>query len=360
MVAAVRAWWSFWSQASTSNGTNPTVRPPLAASSPRAAGAASTGALDAAASLSTRPRSRRTSPESLPAVANLLSPEFKMWDAYGLYSHMRVKGRRHLTREGAVRFLQRLGHEHHMEVQVLDVAVAEGSLCCFTHWRVVLKPKWQKAVTSEEMDPEVVGAAAAGKAVAEAVRRSRVAAAGVEAAVAEVEAAAAAEASSSSSSSGDGGSSQPGVVVGGGLQDTRSGWESASVQGEGMSDRGTRVVPSVTDTPYPTPDATGSSGTHEAAAAVADQPSASPAAAAVAAASGEPAGHSGQEYVVEGMEVDVFDDELQVHDIWLFRGPLEAEQRLFLSGRTTAVSAAEQQAHAAQEQERLLEVRGGI
>jgi hypothetical protein len=277
-----------------------------------------------------------------------------------------------LTRDGALKFLQKLALDHHMEVQVLDVAVAEGSLCCFTHWRVVLRPKWLKAAADEDMNPEVVGAAAAGKAVAEAVRRSRAAAAGVETAVAGIEeaasatAAAAAAVTASSSSS-----SKPELGEGAGdFQNTRGGAESsASALGERAVGKGPRAVPSVTDTPHPTPEATGSSSSRiwerdaagAAGEAVADQGPATPTAAAVAVevpVSRAPAESSGQEYVVEGMEVDVFNDELQLHDIWLFRGPLAMEQRLFLSGRRSTGSVAAEQAQAEEEQERLLEVRG--
>jgi hypothetical protein len=54
------------------------------------------------------------------------------------------------------------------------------------------------------------------------------------------------------------------------------------------------------------------------------------------------------------VEVDVFKADLKLHDIWLFRGPLDSEQDLFLL--TQQQAAEEQRQLEAAQQERLLQV----
>jgi hypothetical protein len=39
--------------------------------------------------------------------------------------------------------LQQLRYAYNIQLQVLDVAVAEGSLVCFSHWQAKLTPRWQ-------------------------------------------------------------------------------------------------------------------------------------------------------------------------------------------------------------------------
>jgi len=55
---------------------------------------------------------------------------------------MRAQGRRYLSKDAAVRYMQSLSYSYTIQLTVLDVAVAEGSLACFSHWQARLKPRW--------------------------------------------------------------------------------------------------------------------------------------------------------------------------------------------------------------------------
>lgn len=65
-----------------------------------------------------------------------------MQDAYGLWPAMRAQGRRYLSKDAAVRYMQSLSYAYTIDLTVLDVAVAEGSLACFSHWQARLQPRW--------------------------------------------------------------------------------------------------------------------------------------------------------------------------------------------------------------------------
>jgi hypothetical protein len=77
------------------------------------------------------------------AAAQLLAPDFTLLDAYGLWPNMRAQGRRCLNKDAAVRFMEGLSYSYRVELTMLDVSVAEGSLACFSHWQVRLTPRWQ-------------------------------------------------------------------------------------------------------------------------------------------------------------------------------------------------------------------------
>jgi hypothetical protein len=169
-------------------------------------------------------------------------------DAYGLYPAMRAQGRRHLNKDAAMRYMQSMSYSHHVELTVLDVTVAEGSLACFSHWQAKLRPKWSGAATDSSMGPSL-----------ESVEAADAAAAG-------------SSGSSGSSSAAPSSSQQHGAQ----LQDT------------------------------------------------------SP--------------------VVDGMSIDLFNEEMQLKVIWCFRGPVtHAERQLFL--QYDRQQAAAEAAQAASEQE---------
>jgi hypothetical protein len=56
--------------------------------------------------------------------------------------------------------MQSLSYHYDIELSVLDVAVAEGSLACFSHWQAKLKPRWQGQYSSMGPSLESVEAAA--------------------------------------------------------------------------------------------------------------------------------------------------------------------------------------------------------
>lgn len=72
-------------------------------------------------------------------------------DAYGLWPAMRAQGRRYLNKDAALRYLQALSYSYHIELTVLDVAAAEGSLACFSHWQAKLVPRWQDQANSSSV-----------------------------------------------------------------------------------------------------------------------------------------------------------------------------------------------------------------
>jgi hypothetical protein len=88
-----------------------------------------------------------------------------MWDAYGLWPNMRAQGRRCLNKDAAVRFMEGLSYSYKVELVMLDVSVAEGSLACFSHWQVRLTPRWQGlsgSTASATDSPETADAAVSG------------------------------------------------------------------------------------------------------------------------------------------------------------------------------------------------------
>eukprot|EP00878_Enallax_costatus_P001041 GHUV01001176.1.p1 GENE.GHUV01001176.1~~GHUV01001176.1.p1 ORF type:complete len:762 (+),score=253.99 GHUV01001176.1:257-2287(+) len=161
LVQFVKAWWTAWS-------TAPPPPPAAVAATADHSADSSYGSVDDAASASARAaykasssttsssssvdaaesgqrprrslRSRGDPPGTL--AAHLLAPTYKMWDAYGLWPAMRSQGRRHLNKESAVHYLQQLQYSYNISWQVVDAAVAEGSLACFTHWQAKFEPKW--------------------------------------------------------------------------------------------------------------------------------------------------------------------------------------------------------------------------
>lgn len=170
-----------------------------------------------------------------------------MWDAYGLWPAMRSHGQRHLSKDNAVHYLQQLRYSYNISWQVLDAAVAEGSLACFTHWQARFEPKWLATPP----------AAAAGVPTEQAV--------------------------SDSTSTAAGPSSE------------------GSHQHQQQPDKDTTII-------------------------------------------------------VDGLEVDIFNDQLQLQDTWLFRGPItDAETKLFLE--YDRQQAAAEAALAASEQESIRQAR---
>jgi hypothetical protein len=99
-------------------------------------------------------------------------------DAYGLWPAMRAQGRRYLNKDAALRYLQALSYSYHIELTVLDVAAAEGSLACFSHWQAKLVPRWQDQANSIGM-PSLESVEAAEAATAPASDAGVAAGAGV-------------------------------------------------------------------------------------------------------------------------------------------------------------------------------------
>lgn len=116
--------------------------PPSHSPSSASAGAATSSSSGSQGGVSRMARSRRGNGGGGAEVAQLLAPDFKMWDAYGLWPAMRAQGRRYLSKDAAVRYMQSLSYSYTIQLTVLDVAVAEGSLACFSHWQARLKPRW--------------------------------------------------------------------------------------------------------------------------------------------------------------------------------------------------------------------------
>lgn len=56
--------------------------------------------------------------------------------------------------------MQSLSYHYDIELSVLDVAVAEGSLACFSHFQAKLTPRWQGQYSSMGPSLESVEAAA--------------------------------------------------------------------------------------------------------------------------------------------------------------------------------------------------------
>jgi hypothetical protein len=155
MADTVRAWWQAWvtrrpAAHSSTNGNN------------HSSSAADSSSEAASSSSSSPPSLRRTRGSQEPGAAapQLLAPDFRMLDAYGLYPNMRAQGRRYLNKDAALRFMQGLSYSFDLELTVLDVAVAEGSLACFSHWQARLVPRWQQAGSSGSASTESSDAAA--------------------------------------------------------------------------------------------------------------------------------------------------------------------------------------------------------
>lgn len=192
-----------------------------------------------------------------------------------------------MSKEAAVQYLERLRYSHKISVEIIDVAVAEGSLACFTHWQAKLEPKWSAAVSST----------AAGAAVGANVGA---------AAVAGVAATVAAAAAGSDFSSSDGSTVTTGSA----------------------------------------PHSAAAAATSEAVAGIHQLQQ-------LQLSLLEPADGS---FYVDVLEIDVFDEELKLQDIWMFRGPInDKEAHLFLEyDRQQAVA---QAAQAASVQENVRQAR---
>jgi hypothetical protein len=245
------------------------------------------------------------------AAGELLAEDFRMLDAYGLYSRMRARGRRHLTKEAAMRFMQQLAYQYHIQLQVEDVSAAEGSLCCFTQWRAVLTPKFGSQAGSSD-----------GSAVSPAAGRVTNSDSQVATATANLAAGV-----------------PPGVAA------AAAAAQAAEAFLHHQQPSGSQAASSDSAPTAAMPEATSSTS-----AGASTSYSSSSSSTALQPALAAP--HTG--YVLEGMEVDVFTEDLKLHDIWLFRGPLDSERDLFL---LTQQQAAEKQRQLeAAQQERLLQV----
>lgn len=138
MAETVNAWWQAWASApvqdTSSSSNNGGSNNHSGENSP----SSSTSSSNAP-----RRRLRSNSKEPGAAAPQLLAADFRMLDAYGLWPNMRANGRRYLNKDACIRFMQSLSYSFNIELTVLDVAVAEGSLACFSHWQARLVPRWQ-------------------------------------------------------------------------------------------------------------------------------------------------------------------------------------------------------------------------
>ncbi|KAF8059445.1 ABCA9 [Scenedesmus sp. PABB004] len=164
MVAAVKSWWQAWSAPHAGGAAAPREQQPEGEEPARrslrrapdpglAAGHLLAqnfrlydvswphGAAGRRARARHRPPAARARPRGDDAAA-AAAPAAALAQAYGLWTGMRAQGRRHLGREAALHWLQQLRYGHDVDLQVLDVAAAEGALATFTHWTARLSPRW--------------------------------------------------------------------------------------------------------------------------------------------------------------------------------------------------------------------------
>lgn len=304
----MRRWWESWSShnlapfdgAANGGGANGASIDPQSAASAASSpgelkvpqGPFGSGASVASASFDGAGRAgsraaaaaRRAADAAVEAAAmRLMDPDFRLFDAYGLWRSMQAAphegpgsgsrgsrgGRRGMGRDAALFYMQRLKRLYgEVRVEVQDVAVAENSLACFTHWRACFAPPAALADSTGDEVPEDAsqGAAPAGPA-------ARAASARVAGALPRVQ--------------------------------QRAHELEEQQQPDGQQQP-------------------------EDALAAARKAAADAAAAAAAAAARAASPFRPEPFEVEGVEVDVFSEQLLLQGIWLFRGALDMERPLFL------------------------------
>jgi hypothetical protein len=145
MAEVVRAWWAAWNidhGAAAAESTS-------AAKTATLSGVTPSGAMHAGDKCPPPRLSHQGARSRLPrstdpiaTAVSLLSADFRLCDAYGLWPAMRTLGQRYLHRDAALHHLARMRYGHNLSMTVHDIAVAEGSLATFTHWTARVTPRW--------------------------------------------------------------------------------------------------------------------------------------------------------------------------------------------------------------------------
>jgi hypothetical protein len=220
---------------------------------------------------------------------------------------MRAHGRRYLSKDAALRYMQSLSHRYSMQVTVRDTAVAEGGLACFTHWQAVLTPRWREGGGS-------------GNSMASSSQSSL---ASIESEGAAVAAAAAAvdNKQSTSSASSRGQLSHQSSHLTQVQEKQQAEFKAASRRQQQQQDRRQERAAAAAAAAAASAAAAAPDATMSPAAAAADAAADAAAAAALAA----------DTLVVDGLGLVLFNAELLLKVIWVFRGPVSStEEQLFL------------------------------